>query len=255
MIDIHTHILPGIDDGARTIEDSITMIREAKMAGFTDLFATSHYMDRAYLADTKKREQLINELEERLKREQIDIKLHIGAEIYVTPEMPAKISEGIVPTLKQGRYVLMELPMNDKLLHMENIILDLLSQRLVPIIAHPERYSYVQQDPNHLLPLLERGVLFQGNIGSAIGIYGKEAKKTLKLLLQHEMLQFLATDCHRPQSRYLKLSSELAEIKKIIPNSKIQELLTKNPSCMIEGKEIDMEDPIPCKKKLFGNWI
>lgn len=77
MIDIHSHILPGIDDGAKTTEDSIEMIREAAMAGITDLFATSHYMDRAYLADTRKREELIQQLQEILTKEHIEVSLHI----------------------------------------------------------------------------------------------------------------------------------------------------------------------------------
>ena len=77
MIDIHSHILPGIDDGAKTLEDSMEMIREAVNEGITDLFATSHYMDRTYLADTKTREQLIGQIQEVILKEQIEISIHI----------------------------------------------------------------------------------------------------------------------------------------------------------------------------------
>ena len=105
MIDIHSHLLPTIDDGARSLQETIDMVKEAKSAGFTDIVTTSHYIDGQFDVNKNDRKILISKLQELLDDE---IKLHNGAEAYVTPELVSLYQKGIIPTLADSRYVLFE---------------------------------------------------------------------------------------------------------------------------------------------------
>ena len=119
--------------------------------------------------------------------------------------------------------------MNTKTVYLNEMIFNLISMDLVPIIAHPERYAFVQKDPNILIDYIEMGVLFQSNIASITGYYGSEAKKTVKKILQHKMVHFFGSDNHRPNTIYANMNNIKEELKKIISKEEF-DLLTKiNP--------------------------
>ena len=244
MIDIHSHILYGIDDGSKSIEESVKMINEAKEAGFTTIISTSHYIEESYNADKNKRQELIETLKENVE----GIEIYNGAEAYVSKNMCKLIKQGILPTLSNSKYLLFELPMNSRILNLDDIIYDLMSDKIVPIIAHPERYSYVQQDPNVLIDLINKGVLFQCNYASIDGKYGIAPKKTMKKLLKHNMVHFLGTDTHRQNSIYTHIPEICKKIEKIIGKEKLMELSTYNPSKILKNEDIEIEKDIKIKK-------
>lgn len=251
MIDVHSHIIPNIDDGARSIEESYIMIKEASRAGFTDVISTSHYMEGYYEENSQKRQEWLNATNEQLKKDAIPINLHCGSEIYITENLTNLIKEGKASTLANSNYVLFEIPMNNKVRYLDDIIFKIKSLNMIPIIAHPERYSYVQEDPNMLIPLIEQGVLFQGNYASVIGSYGTQAKKTIKKLLKANMIHFLGTDCHRKNSIYSQMKEIMIELEKIICKEKIKELSTVNPRHILENKELEIIEPSRIKKGFF----
>lgn len=234
MIDIHSHILPGIDDGARNIEESMQIIREAKQAGFDAIISTSHYIEASYDSSKSQRQELIKELK---KNEDI-LKIYNGAEAYISDNFLELIKEDILPTLNDSRYLLFELPMRNQALNLNEVIYELVANDYVPIIAHPERYSYIQDNPKIVFDLIDRGALFQCNYGSIIGNYGIKTKRTLKKLLKNDAVHFFGSDVHRPNSVYKQMDVIKSKLIKIIGEEKFNELSTINPDKVIKNKEI-----------------
>ena len=179
MIDMHSHFLPQIDDGSRNVEETFQMIKEARKAGFTAIVSTSHYISDTYEFNKEERREIINAISSNLSKEDIDIKLYNGAEVYIDVDIIEKIKNETIPKINNSKYLLIELPMQTQMLSADDIIHTILSNNIVPIIAHPERYKYVQDNPNILIDYIEKGVLFQANFASIIGYYGNSAKKTV----------------------------------------------------------------------------
>lgn len=238
MIDMHSHILPGIDDGSQSIEESIKMIKEAKETGFTAIVSTSHYIEESYNFSRYEREELIKNINEGLQAENIDIKIYNGAEAYVSTNLTELIEKEELPTINESKYLLMELPMHSEILYLDNIIYDLKTNGITPIIAHPERYSYVQKNLKILQDLINKGVLFQANYGSIIGKYGKEAKKTVKKLLKNNMIHFLGTDTHRSGTIYTQMDKILKKLEKLIGKEKLELLSKTNPQKVLNNEDI-----------------
>jgi len=233
MIDIHCHILPGIDDGSRNVEESMEMVREAYKAGFTNIISTSHYIEESYNVPKIKRQELIDMLNSKIEQEGMNIKVYNGAEAYISPDLVELIEEGELPTMNGTKYLLMELPMHNQILNLESIVSKVINQGITLIIAHPERYDIVQKNYKVLNELADMGVLFQANYGSCIGQYGKEAEKTLKKLLKANRISFFGTDCHRIGSVYDKMPEILKKLEKMIGKEKLEELTTINPQKLI----------------------
>ena len=183
MIDIHTHVLPSIDDGSKSVRETIDMIDEAHAAGFTDIITTSHYIDGFFDVNKDQREVLLDGLEEVIRK---DVKLYNGAEAYIMPDLVQLCIDGVIPTLANSRYVLFELPMNSEVLYIDRIITDLIANDYIPIIAHPERYQFIQKNIEKAYNLIEKGALLQCNFGSFIGKYGSESQKASVKLLKND---------------------------------------------------------------------
>lgn len=249
MIDIHSHILPNIDDGSKSIEQSINMAKEAEAAGFKAICCTPHYLEEKYIKNKFNNTKVLENLQEELKRNNINIELYIGNEIYITDEIEDLIKMGQISTLNNRKYILVELPMNYPIASLETIIFKIQNLNLIPIIAHPERYAYVQKDPNFLIGLIEKGVLFQGNYASLIGYYGKDVENTIKILLKNNMIHMLGSDTHRDNSIYSNFDKIKKILSKCIDDELIDELTNINPKKVIENDEIDVYVPIEYKKK------
>ena len=235
MIDFHSHILPNIDDGATSMEESLRLIKEAKQAGFTKIISTSHYIEEYYESDEKERKELLNITNKNFQ----DIELYLGNEIYLTNQMVQLLNDKKASTINNSRYVLFELPMNSKPLTAKETVYRLIENGYTPIIAHPERYSYVQENPEYVEELWEMGALFQSNYGSVIGIYGKKAEKAVKKLLKEDLIHFLGSDVHRENQIYPKMPKIMKKLNKIISQKKIEELTTINPQKVLDNQEIE----------------
>ena len=251
MIDIHSHVIPKIDDGSKSFEESYTMFLEAEKAGFTDIIATSHYMENYYETDSITRHAWVQAMNKVLIENKVNLKLHCGNEIYITQNLLKLIKQKKASTLADSKYVLFELPMNNNVKYLNEMIFEIKSLGMIPVIAHPERYAYVQKNPNMLINLIEQGVLFQSNYASIIGYYGKNAKNTVKKLLKSNMIHFLGSDCHKKNDIYSKINEIVIELEKVLDKSKIEELTTINPSKILENKEIEISEPTKIKTGIF----
>lgn len=234
MIDFHSHILPNIDDGSFSTEETIEMLEEARKVGFTKIISTSHYIEEFYEFNEEYRTNLINNL----KIETPDIELFLGSEIYITDKLIKLLEEKQASTINNSRYVLFELPMHAKSAYTKEIIYRLIEKNYIPIIAHPERYSYVQENSEYVKELHAMGALFQANYGSIIGMYGKKAEKTVKRLLKDNQIHFLGSDVHRSNQIYPKIPKIMKKLNKVISAEKIEELTTINPQKVLENAEI-----------------
>lgn len=238
MIDIHTHIIPKIDDGARSVEETFALIKEAETVGITDIILTPHYISGYYDTDSTEVKFWVEKLQEVLENQNINVKLHYGMEIYISNELEKQIDKKEVITLNDSKYLLVELPMRSEIKYAEQILFKVQSKGYKVIIAHPERYDFVQANPNIVQDFIDRGYIIQSNFGSIVGVYGKKAEKAIKELLSLNLVHILASDSHREGTIYTNLPKILKKVEKLISKKQVYELTVDNPQKILQDKEI-----------------
>lgn len=243
MIDFHTHIIPKIDDGSQSVEETFNLIKEAEKAGFDTIISTSHYMEGYYEVENDERRVWINTLNEKLKEQNINVQIMIGNEIYISDNIVKLLEDDKASTINNTNYVLFEMPLNVQPLNLYDMLFELIRYKLVPILAHPERYSFVQKSPDLLYDLMEKGVLMQCNYASFIGYYGTKAEIISKELLLKDMVHFLGTDVHRQNTIYPQIDKSLEQLKKMVGDEKVYELTTVNPTLVLNNKKFETGEP------------
>ncbi|MCI8383882.1 MAG: hypothetical protein HFJ33_03320 [Clostridia bacterium] len=242
MIDFHAHILPNIDDGARDIDETIYLVEEARKVGFEAIISTSHYMEGYYETNTPEREMWIHVIYQKLQEENAKMKLYLGNEIYLSENIMQLLEEQKASTINDTSYVLFEMPLNIEPMNLYNVVYEMMQNKLVPILAHPERYSFIQEEPEIVNELIEKGVLMQSNYASIIGYYGKGAQIIVKKLLRNNMVHFLGSDVHRANTIYPRIPQILEKIKEIVGKQKLEELTTTNPKLALKNQRIEIEE-------------
>ena len=240
MIDLHNHSLPGVDDGAKTFEEAIDNIEFLKEKKITDIILTSHYMcDTDYVVEVSERRKILEKLKLHYKNDNIN--LYLGNEVYVCDSdiLLDLIKKEEITTLNGSRYLLIEFPLHQRVHHIDQLLCELNDKGIVPIIAHPERYRMFQKDYKKILELLEYDCLLQCNLGSISGQYGSKAKKYMKWLLKHNLVSFIATDFHHIPSKDT-FNKSMKKLNRIISKEKKEELLYKNPKCVLEDTKIKL---------------
>lgn len=237
MIDIHSHIIPNVDDGARSVEETFNILKEAQEAGFTDVILTSHFLLNYYETNAQELIFWKEKLQEVLKKQGTKINLHSGMEIYITNQMEELLENKKILTLANSRYMLIELPLATNVKYFDYVVYYLEAKGIKPIIAHPERYKCVQKDPDIVEEYIEKGCLIQCNYRSIVNLYGREAEKTIKTLLKKNQVHFLGSDVHRENGTYLIILDAIKKIRKIIGENKINEITTINPKKILQNEE------------------
>lgn len=193
--DIHSHLLPGIDDGAEDIEKSQFLVAEMKKIGFSQLIATPHVYSGVW--DNSK-ESIIKNHSETLSlfaEKSINIKLNVAAEYLLNDHFVELLNRNEILTLKDN-YVLVEMSYINPPIQLYDIIFKLQVAGYIPILAHPERYSFYHKSTNEYKKLKKSGCLFQLNLLSTVGYYGSEAMKTTDFLLQEGLIDYVGSDIH-----------------------------------------------------------
>ena len=242
MIDFHTHILPNIDDGSRSIDETFNLIKEAKEVGFDGIILTSHYIENFYETDVPERDVWVKAISENLGAKGIDTDLYLANEIYISENMMGLLEQQKASTINNSCYVLFELPLNEEPLNLYDVIYSLQENKLIPVLAHPERYSFIQKEPELIYDLIEKGCLMQANYGSIIGQYGVKAEYIVKKFLENNMIHFLGSDVHRQNSIYPKIPFALEKIKEIVGEEKLEELTTINPKLVLANKKMSQKN-------------
>lgn len=240
-VDIHSHILYGIDDGSKSLEESIEIIKEHIKMGFTDIAVTPHYIENSkYITNNEEKENILKTLKNELKKQNIKINLYIGNEVYINNNIEELLNQNEISTINNTKYLLIELPMQNKIKNISEIIYELRIKGIIPIIAHPERYEYVQKDINYVDKLIEEGALLQSNYASILGMYGEKSKKALKKLIKQNKILILSTDVHYPNSKiYFNMDKIRKKLSKLIGEEKLKELTTTNPKKIIKNEKLE----------------
>lgn len=236
MVDIHSHLIHNIDDGAKSLEDTIQIIKEASQNGFNKIVTTPHYIEDYY--EFSNTSDIVKALQKKIEQIGIDMQVYTGHEVYINLNITDLIKENKLQTINNSKYLLIELPMQAKPIYAEKILFNIINLGIIPIIAHPERYVYVQQDENILDNMINSGALLQGNFGSIVDMYGRNARKTLEKLLKKDKISFMASDVHRPNSIYIKMPKIIKKLEKIVGRQQVELLTNTNPSLVLENKNL-----------------
>lgn len=193
--DFHSHLIPGIDDGAKDMDDAIAMIRRFKELGYQKLITTPHVMSDFYRNEPETILQGLEELKQELQRQKIVMNIEAAAEYYLDEFLEEKIAAKSLLTFGDD-YVLFELPFMSEPPNLTSIIFELQTNGYKPIIAHPERYGFWYNDFDKYHEIKNKGVELQLNILSLIGHYSPETQKISERLIDEGLISFLGSDCH-----------------------------------------------------------
>lgn len=238
MKDLHTHILYGIDDGSKSLDESLEILEKASIHGVTDIVLTPHYIkDSKFNADNKDKKKILKELTTEIKKRNININLYLGNEVYVDEGITSLLKSDI-STINNSKYILIELPLNSKSLVLDEVLYELNEKNLVPIVAHPERYLSYYKDYDFFDNLLKKGCLFQANIGSLYGCYGRKSKKMIKELLKRNMIHFFGSDVHHKSSDIYEKNIEKDLFKIVKDMNIVDNLLNNNTEKVLNNEDI-----------------
>lgn len=240
LVDIHSHILFGVDDGCETIEDSLAILEQAHRDGVKEILLTPHYLaGTSMVSSIEENKKRVKKLEQLIKQKNFGIHLYLGNEIMLCEEIVSLLKEKKCTSLNHSKYVLVELPMYNEMKNAKNIFFELLRNEYIPVLAHPERYVFLKKDLSFLKDIQEMGVLLQGNYLSIIGYYGKQAQKRLKKMLKEDMITFLGSDIHHVHS--YELDKAYKKIKKIIgkDEAKLTKLFIENAKKILYNSDVN----------------
>lgn len=232
MIDIHCHILPGIDDGAADLVEAVKMAEIAFADGIVKIIATPHINEPSITGQSLSicYEMLIRSLEEKF----IPVDILLGGEVAAHLDS----SEFNLHTLNNTKYILIEFPAHHLPLNAGEIIFNLILNGFHPIIAHPERNSSILKKPDILFNLLNSQVLVQITAGSITGMFGPDTMACARFLLRKGVVSFIATDAHSAGHRRPVLSKGVQAAGKIIGKEKALKMVTTNPEAMLAGEPV-----------------
>jgi len=239
MIDIHSHILPGLDDGSGSLAESLAMARMAVDSGITAMVATPHCMG-------SRTEEVLESwrlLAQALKENHIPLKLYPGMEIYGTADTLRLLKEGKLMTLNDSRYPLVEFDFRSRGERETGILRELCGAGYRPIVAHPERYAYVWRDAELINGWYRMGCLMQVNRGSLLGRFGHHAQAMAVELVERGFAAAVATDAHSPGMRTPWMRDIREVLAKEVSPQCAKALLLDNPKKILKNERLDPVEP------------
>lgn len=255
MIDIHCHILPSIDDGPETIEESLEMCRIAASDGIKTIVVTPHYRLGKHEPSSADIYKQIELLTTSLNENKTCIKLLPGADVRITPELSDHLRNIEHLTInKTGRYFLAEFHSTAVPPDWENFLLSFVGAGIIPVITHPERNSWFLNNPDALYNVVSKGVLVQITAMSLTGGFGDDAQEFCAFLLEHNLAHVIATDAHSIDQRPPRLKEAVELATEIIGRERAESLVSSTPSAIIEGKPACLPAPVKHVKKK-KTWI
>ncbi|MBU1344816.1 MAG: hypothetical protein KKE44_19200 [Proteobacteria bacterium] len=234
MIDIHCHILPGLDDGPKNLEQAVEMAVLAKQSGISKIIATPHFLNMVYAVDFKAVYTGATVLSRELKKQKISLEIFSGAEIRIAHNTGLLLKKGLLPSLANSKYYLFELPdifIKDGILR---VLQQLREQEIFPIIAHPERNHTIMKNPGVINDFGNEKALFQVTGDSVLGKNGKLCQKITKDMIQLGQVQFIGSDGHDIEFRKPSLENVYKAVKKISDEKTARKILIENPEMILD---------------------
>lgn len=239
MIDLHCHILPQMDDGSQSLADSMAMARLAVSSGVTAMAATPHCVDGG-AGEIRDRVLLLREA---LEDADIPLRLYIGMEIFGTEATARLLRSGRLLTLNNSRYPLIEFNFRGRGERETEILRDVLEAGFLPVVAHPERYDYVQEQPELINLWKNMGCLFQINRGSLMGRFGSGAQNMALELVHRGFSAVVASDGHSPRMRTPWMEDVFKFLSREVSPAAAEYLLLHNPRKILRNQPLDPVQP------------
>lgn len=234
MIDLHSHILPELDDGARDLDETLSMARLAVKSGISHMVATPHCTDGGARAVWES----VSFLRQALQEMRLPLKVYAGMEIYGTRDTARLLSEGKLLTLNRSRYPLVEFDFESDGIMETRILQSLLQAGYCPLVAHPERYLYIQREPQILNEWIRMGCLLQINKGSLIGRFGPVCQELAMALADRGFAAVVASDAHSATSRTPWMYDAWDLLARHISPIAAEQLLLENPKKILSNEPV-----------------
>lgn len=257
MYDLHAHILPGVDDGAKVPQDTLDMARVAEEHGTRVILATPHRKDVTENWSVAYIRELIEDMNRRLQDAGVELKLVLGMENHLDLDLPDEIAAGRALSMNSSRYILVEMPFFGRPNWVEDTLFKVQAKGLTPVLAHPERIEAFQKEPELLREFIERGMLSQVTGGSFLGYFGGHVKKFTHYLMQRGMVHIIASDTHFPGGpRSPKLPPSVDAAAKLVGMEAAQRMVVEIPQAILEDRPLEIDPPTDAArvKKWWQPW-
>lgn len=254
MIDLHSHILPGIDDGSKSLEMSLEMARIAVADGIRVMACTPHIYPGLYMNDAVGITAARDALQAALDEHGIALQLTTGADAHLVPGLVKSLRAGEVPSLNGTRYVLLEPPHHVAPPRFAELVFDLVANGYVPVITHPERLTWIEEHFETFVALTRQGAWMQVTAGALTGVFGSRAKYWGERFLGEGLTHILATDAHSSGRRVPVLSEGLAVAEKLLGADEAQQLVQGRPAALMNDTPPSQVAPLPARTASMAWW-
>lgn len=258
MIDLHCHILPGIDDGAKTLDDALAMARIAVDDGIHTLACTPHIYPGMYMNDGPGIILARARLQAELDRHAIALRLVVGADVHLVPGLIEGLKSGRVPTLHGSRYFLLEPSHTTPPPRLEERVFELINEGYTPIITHPERLSWVEGHYPVFLRLIAQGAWMQVTAGALTGVFGRRAKYWGERFVGEGHTHLLATDAHSTGRRLPRLTEGLAVVRRLVGDVEAERMVVERPNAVLKDLPpggFELRQKAEAKPSLIRRWL
>jgi protein-tyrosine phosphatase len=239
MFDLHCHFLPGIDDGASTLDESLALASHAVQSGITHSVVTPHLHFGRYENYLNVITSVFKDFRNAVNESGIKLQLGFAAEVRICPEIMIWVQQGKIPFLGEfegSRVLLLELPHNQILPGWDNLLRWLSNQNIRPMIAHPERNKEIMASPEKILPLFNAGALFQLTAGAVAGLFGEKSQMTAKYILDKGLATILASDAHNMKHRPPELEHGRRQVEAWLGESVSWDMVVHTPAEIVANK-------------------
>lgn len=256
FVDIHSHVIPNLDDGPAELETAVALVRAASDGGTAVLVATGHSEEIIQTGGGRDAmERRLHTVREAVADAGIAITLLLGAEIYLESDTPARLQRGEVFPINGSRYILVELPFQALPIYLDQTLFQLQTAGYVPVIAHPERSAPIQVDPQPLYDWVTRGSLVQISAASLTGGFGRAAARVARLAVSHHLCHAVASDAHDPVHRAPLLAPAFALLRDEFGLEVARSLLVIQPRAIVENATLSPADPQPIQPESNGGFF
>ena len=261
MIDIHSHIIPAVDDGCKDEAMALAMLRKAAASGTRAIFATSHVLSAGEHPSWEQLQAGVEWLRGACRDNKIDLQIYSGTEVFMDWELLDELAvngsyclNGEAFGKQAVTYMLVELPMHFLPQYADDFWYELRLKGVVPILAHPERYPELMAKTERLLKWRKEGLLLQCNAGSFAGKFGEAAQSAAKLLLRNHLVDFIGSDAHRAVGRDTDMREGAQVIRELAGEAEFKRISEENPERLVAGERIEVEEILKIVREKKGFW-
>ena len=251
MIDIHTHLLPGIDDGSESLDVSLQMARDAVADGVTHALMTPHHMNGSYVNHASDVIKLTADFQTELNNANIPLTVFPSQEVRINGGLLSALDDGdILTTDEQGTYILIEFPSDDVPAFTMDMLFQIQQRGLVPIIVHPERNTRLMKEPQLLYDMVSRGAYAQVTASSYVGTFGKAVTAFSEDIIVNGLAHLFASDAHHIPGRKYKMTAAFDKLKAAYGSDSAKQF-DDNAKALVNGERLSRQHQTPIKKKRF----